>query len=82
MQRYEYRVLPFIGQLKAKQAATEVSKQLQGLIDTQAIEGWEFCQVNDVNIRVEPGCLGGLFGAKASYIRFDQIIFRRETGAR
>lgn len=82
--RYEYRVVPFIGKLQSGlfgavvQDAGEVSKQLEAVINQQSSEGWEFVTVNDVNIEIKPGCLSGLFGQKAAYVPFDQIVFRRE----
>jgi hypothetical protein len=84
--KYEYRVLPFIGQMKSGlfgvvvQSAGEVSKQLESLINQQAREGWEFVTLNDVNIEIKPGCLAGLFGGKTAYLPFDQIVFRRAIG--
>jgi hypothetical protein len=75
---YQYKVVPFIGKIKGKQSAEEVSSQLQGVIDSITQQGWEFYQMADVNIEVKPGCLAGLSGAKESYVRFDQLIFRRE----
>lgn len=80
MARYQYHVVPFIGRIKSNQSANDVSAQLEDLINQYASKGWEFYQLNDVNIEVQPGCLGRLFGAKASYIQFDQVIFRSETG--
>lgn len=74
----EYRVMPFIGQVKEKRAAEETAQQLQWVINEQAANGWEFVQLTDVNIEIQPGCLAGLLGAQASYMRFDQIVFRRE----
>ena len=78
MAKYQYVVVPFIGQIKSRQSAAEVSVQLQNLINHYAAQGWEFYQLNDVNIEVRPGCLASLFGARAAYIQFDQVIFRRE----
>jgi hypothetical protein len=80
MLRYEYRVVPFIGKIKGKQAAAEVSRQLQAVIQENANQGWEFCQITDVNIEIAPGCLGSLLGGKESYARFDQVVFRRAGG--
>ena len=77
---YQYKVVPFIGQIKSSQSAAEVAKQLESTINQHAVGGWEFHQLSDVNIEVRPGCLAGLFGAQASYIRFDQAIFRKPTG--
>jgi hypothetical protein len=84
--RYEYKVLPFIGQLKSGlfgvvlQSAADVSKQLEAVINQQANEGWEFVALNDVNVEIKPGCLAGIFGGKTAYLPFDQIVFRREIG--
>lgn len=79
MAKYQYQVVPFIGKIKSSQSAAEVSVQLQGIINQYAAQGWEFYQLNDVNIEVKPGCLASLFGARAAYIQFDQLIFRRES---
>jgi hypothetical protein len=76
--KYEYQVVPFIGKIRNNQPPGEVSGQLQSLINQCAAQGWEFYELNDVNIEVQPGCLAGLFGAKTAYIQFDQVIFRRE----
>lgn len=74
-----YRVMPFIGKIKSSQSAVDVSNQLDALINEGAKEGWVFEQVNNVNIEVQPGCLSGLFGAKTDYVRFDMVVFRKET---
>lgn len=75
----KYRVIPFIGKIKNSQSAKEVSDQLESLLNQGAQEGWEFVQINNVNIEVQPGCLAGLFGAKADYVRFDMAVFRKEV---
>ncbi len=46
---YQYRAQPFIGRLKGKQGADEVSRQLESVINTFAVDGWEFYQLADVN---------------------------------
>ena len=76
---FNYRVIPFIGKIKNKQTATDVSDQLETLINEGAKEGWEFDQLNNVNIEVQPGCLAGLFGAKVAYTRFDMVVFKKKT---
>ncbi len=77
MPYYEYKVVPFIGKIKSSGSAAEVATQLQSVIQSEATDYWEFYQLSDVNIEVAPGCLAGLFGQQTSYIRFDQVIFRR-----
>ena len=76
---YQYRVVPFIGQIKSKQSATDVAAQLESVIGQYASQGWEFYELSDVNIEVRPGCLAALLGSKVSYVRFDQIIFRKTS---
>jgi hypothetical protein len=80
MARYRYAVVPFIGRIKGSQSAGEVANQLQSLIDQHSNQGWELHEVTNVNIEVRPGCLASLFGGQASYMRFDQVIFRQEIG--
>ena len=74
---YVYKVVPFEGKVKGNKSADEVSGQLQSLINGVAAEGWELVTMADVGIEVSPGCIAGLLGREKSYIRFDQLIFRR-----
>lgn len=71
-----YQVMPFIGKIKANQSAIEVSNQLEELLNKGAENGLEFVELSSVNIEVQPGCLAALFGAKASYVRFDMAVFK------
>ena len=59
----------------------EVASQLELAIRLHASQGWEFYQLADVNIEVQPGCIAGLFGATVQYVRFDQLIFRSAESA-
>ena len=79
MPTYEYFVVPFVGRIKANTAenAQTVSAQLQSVIDHYAKNGWEFYSIEKVGIEVKPGCLGALFGQSATYLNYDQVIFRR-----
>jgi hypothetical protein len=77
----DYLVIPFIGRIKSgffsNENAETVSRQLQSLINQYSQQGWEFHNIAKIDIEVTPGCLASLFGAKTSYITFDQVIFRR-----
>ena len=77
MAGFEYRVVPFVGQIRSGDDVAQVSSQLEALINQHASQGWEFQTLNDVNIKVQPGCLAGLLGAKTAYVSYDQIVFRR-----
>ena len=76
---FQYKVVPFIGQISSKQTAADVAKQLESLINQQVTQGWEFYQLGDANIEVRPGCLSALLGSKVSYVRYDQVIFRKSS---
>jgi len=78
---YHYKVVPFIGQSRGRISPEDVAAQLENLISQYTANGWEFYQLSDVNIEVQPGCLAGLFGAKVQYARFDQLIFRSREDA-
>jgi hypothetical protein len=78
---YEYKVVPFIGHSTGRLSAAEVAEQLELAITTQAARGWEFYQLCDVNIEIQPGCIAGLFGAKMQYVRLDQLIFRADRSS-
>ena len=77
MANVEYKVVPFIGKIKASGNTQEVAGQLQSAINQNATDGWEFHSFNDVNIEVQPGCLAGMMGTKAAYVQFDQLVFKR-----
>ena len=77
---YVYRVVPFTASVKSadKAAAATAAAQLETIVNANAKDGWEFVTVNDVSVGIAPSCLGALFGGRATYLRLDQIVFRRE----
>ena len=77
MTQYHYKAIPFMGSVKGDEGADVVAQQLTTSINAHSKDGWELVQLSDVNIEVKPGCLAGIFGARVSYVRFDQLIFRR-----
>ena len=75
----KYQVIPFIGRIKGKQSAKDVSDQLEDLINKGVANGLEFVQLGAVNIEVQPGCLAAFFGKKVDYTRFDMAIFKTKN---
>lgn len=75
--QYEYKVVPFEGKIKETDPVGVVSLQLMQIINEHASQGWELYTIGEINIRVSPGCLSALFGAKDAYVKYNQIIFRR-----
>jgi len=78
---YEFKVVPFKGQIKTGVFSSEgpqvASKQLEEAINQGVTQGWEFVEVSHINILTAPGCLAGLFGQRAVNIPYDQVIFRK-----
>lgn len=81
MSQFEYRVVPFVGQIStgafSTDSAATVSEQLQAVIDSHAVEGWVFDSLAKVDVEVKPGCLGTFMGHGSSFLTFDQVVFRR-----
>jgi len=75
---YEYKVVPFLGQSRGSLSAADIASQLEHAIRQNAVGGWEFFLLSDVNVEIQPGCVAGLLGARVQYVRFDQLIFRSE----
>ena len=57
-------------------SAQMISIQLQNLIDEHARAGWDFYSLEKVNIEVQLGCIGQLFGQSVFYVISEQVIFR------
>jgi hypothetical protein len=74
--QYEYKAIPFTGIVESF-SPSQVAQQLSLSINVELAGGWEFYQINAVNINVSPGCLESLFGAKSSTTKHDMLIFRR-----
>lgn len=79
MKNYKYHVAPFVGQLRSGGDINNVSQQLSSLINYYADQGWEFYCLDNVDIEVTPGCLASLFGARTSYVTYNQVILRKEV---
>ena len=75
---YAYKAVPFIGSSAEQVKPYDVAKQLSALINSESLSGWQFYQINSVNISVVAGCLSALFGASSYEKRYDMVIFRQE----
>lgn len=82
MADYEYRVVPFLGDIpqRDKQGAEKVAKQLQATIDANVGGGWEFYRIDQVQILARPGCLAAFGGAREATFALDMVSFRRLKG--
>lgn len=63
-------------QRKAAQG-TEAAAYLQDLVNQQAAQGWEFYRVDSIGVKLQPGCLGALFGQREQLVLYYVVAFRR-----
>ena len=77
---YQYKMVqipPNIA-IKSKARGNEAAAHLEEIINTQAQEGWEFYRVDTIGVKVEPGCLAGLFGQKEAVNTYYVITLRKQ----
>jgi hypothetical protein len=77
---YEYRMVqvpPNIS-LRGAERGQEAAQYLQGVVNEQARQGWEFYRVDQIGVAVSPGCLLALIGQKTTYTQYYVVTFRRE----
>lgn len=69
---HEYKCIPLIAQIKggffSKEDAGTIASQLESVIKSGAVDGWEFYGVYQVQTLAKPGCLGALLGKKEEVI--------------
>lgn len=81
MADYDYKCVPFIATVKggffSKDNAGTIASQLESVINVNAVGGWEFYGVYQVQTLVKPGCLGSLIGRTEVAIPYDLVTFRK-----
>jgi hypothetical protein len=53
---------------------------LEGVVNNQAQQGWEFYRVDSIGVRVPPGCLAAFFGERGTTVEYYVVTFRRTVG--
>jgi hypothetical protein len=74
----EYSVVPFVAEIKLGSSANDAADQLEMLIQTKALEGWEYVRLESVETRIEGN--NGCFGIGATPPRvtaFKMAVFRK-----
>lgn len=55
----------------------EAAAYLEELANQMAAEGWQYMRTDPIGVRVNPGCLGKLFGHREQELVYYVIIFRK-----
>jgi len=85
----QYKVVPFIANVKSGQGAEVAAGQLQTLINDHAMQGWKYLRLENIEIIIhDPGTAGskGCFGFGATSgiprsqttTRFDMAVFVKD----
>ena len=75
--RAQYKVVPFMPEVKEKEATASVARQLDRTVAAYAEEGWLLKQVASVPALIQPGCLN--FFGKPTQEFFTELIFERPS---
>jgi len=60
--------------------AGRAADYLEGVVNEYAAKGWEFFRVDEIGIRIKPGGLASLFGARGRRLGYHVVTFRRPRG--
>jgi hypothetical protein len=83
MSEYKYKMLqipPNVVVQRGNYTGDEAAKYLQNITNEQAKQGWEFYRVDTFTVRVEPGCLGMIFGQRQTVFDNYVVTFRQLSG--
>jgi len=50
---------------------------LHSLLTVKNTKGWDFYQINTVNISINPGCIAEILGIRAFDQKYNMAIFRK-----
>lgn len=76
---YEYRMVqvPPAIVIKKESGEGEAAQYLQSVVSAQAAQGWEFYRVDEIGVKVQPGCLAMLLGQREQNKIYYVVSFRR-----
>jgi hypothetical protein len=77
---YDYRMIqipPNISVQRKAAQGTEAAAYLQDLVNQQSAQDWEFYRVDSIGVKLQPGCLGALFGQREQLVLYYVVAFRR-----
>jgi hypothetical protein len=79
MAHWETAVVPFVPVVNAsdKNPGATIAAQMNSEIARLASQGWEFIRVEHVDLVEMPGCLAGMFGARAVSRTHQMLAVRR-----
>jgi hypothetical protein len=66
-----------MGRSSGKNKSQQVAMALQELINKSCTDGWEYFRTDQYTIMEPAGCIAGLFGATATPVAYNVLVFRK-----
>lgn len=79
---YQYKMVqvpPNIEVQSKEHRGNEAATYLQGVVNSQAQDGWEFYRIDTIGVNVKPGCFAALLGQKEVLSTYYVITFRKQS---
>jgi hypothetical protein len=77
---YKYKMIQIPPNIVVKEPTStrgRAAEYLEGIVNQYAEEGWDFFRVDQIGIRVNPGCLSALLGGHPQSLVYYVVTFRR-----
>lgn len=79
MEDYTYKCIPLSQNVSVgkKGDATDTAKAYEALINSAALDGWEYDKTVTTNTFIPAGCFASIFGSKPQNIRSNILVFKK-----
>lgn len=72
----KFKVVPFMAVIKTSDTSAAVAAQMQSIIDSHSLEGWEYVRMDTVETVVKDGgCFG--IGGKSTITSYNVLVFNK-----
>ena len=70
-----FKVVAFMANVQEGQSPDVAGKQLEKVINDHEAHGWEYVRVENVTMKINPGCLSFMSGP--TYSTYDYVVFKQ-----
>lgn len=64
--------------IDSKDSYEKAVRMYADIIDREAVGGWELHLIQQIPVTKRVGCIAALFGASATTITFNMLVFKKE----
>lgn len=62
----------------SKDSYEKAVRMYADIIDREAVGGWELHLIQQIPVTQSVGCIAAIFGAKATTVTFNMLVFKKE----